>query len=364
VMSFGGESLPFPTTPQAHQQATNPASGAPGVAKLSGDGSTLVWGTVIGLPDGPTNARIDDIELGVDGCVFAAGSFGNPGWATTPGALSDAPSATSGHAFKLLSDGSGLVWSVALGGCCGGGQGYDNVSVDEAGQAWLLGVTILPGWPTTPDAYQQELSGSAFASDLVLTKLDTFGEQLDYSTYFGASNSGEQPYQVGVDELGRPRIAFFTDSGGLPTQPWVYQPNFGGKGDYAVAGFDIPARPWRVLGGGSQVVGSSPNLAAAGDQTPGAPTRFALRGAKPGAAVWLVAGGTRIDLQILGGTLIPLPGPIFPGQADAAGAEDWSLPWPSQALGTDLWFQAWCVDFGMPELFSWTNGMRALVIGG
>ncbi len=369
VVVVGSASLqatdPFIATPGAFQTDRDGSFPA-GVMRLSPDGSELRWATMLGDACCLINTNALALAVGKDDTVVVGGNAGTAAtFPVTPNAFPGNPSNDErlGFVTKFSADGSSLVWSAVLGGT-GASQSVNRVSIDEAGQVWAAGTTIWPEWPTTPDAFQPVFNGPALSADATLTKYGPFGETLDYSTYFGAPSSGERSIGLGLDPLGRPRLALTNDVAQLPTQPWVYEPNKPGGLDYAVAGFDVPSRPWRVLGGGSMTIGSAPNLAGGGDFQSGADVRLSVRAAKPFTPVWLVAGLAQVDLPILGGLLIPNPASLLPATTDDRGAQDWILPWPSPPLTKDVWFQAWCFDAAMPDLFSWTNGMRALVNGG
>src|SRR5208283_3574796 len=85
---------------------------------------------------------------------------------------------------KFNASGSALLYSTYLGGNnSDGGQG---ISVDSSGNAYVTGYTSSPNFPTTSGAYQTALGGSENA---FVTKLNSSGSALLYSTYFGGNAS-------------------------------------------------------------------------------------------------------------------------------------------------------------------------------
>jgi uncharacterized protein (TIGR03437 family) len=83
---------------------------------------------------------------------------------------------------KLSADGTKLVFSTYLGGS------YDDVAtgiaVDSGGNAYVVGATIGPDFPTV-NAFQS--SNTTFGNISFVSKIDTGGRKLLFSTYLGGS---------------------------------------------------------------------------------------------------------------------------------------------------------------------------------
>jgi hypothetical protein len=61
-----------------------------------------------------------------------------------------------------------------------------------AGRAYVTGITRSPDFPTTPGAFDTSFNGGQTRDeDVFVTKLNSAGSALDYSTYLGGSTSDD-----------------------------------------------------------------------------------------------------------------------------------------------------------------------------
>ena len=104
----------------------------------------------------------------------------------------------------------GLVYSTYLGGS--GVDGGDGIALDTIGNAYAVGVTDSPNFPTTAGAFQTAPGGG---DDGFVAKLNPTGSGLVYSTYLRGSGT-DTSQVVGVDTIGNAYIAGRTDSGNFP----------------------------------------------------------------------------------------------------------------------------------------------------
>ncbi len=79
-----------------------------------------------------------------------------------------------------------LVYSTFLGGS--GGESGFGIAVDTSGNVYLTGDTSSSDFPTTPGAYQRTFGGGI---DVFVTKLNSTGSALVYSTYIGGNSPSE-----------------------------------------------------------------------------------------------------------------------------------------------------------------------------
>jgi len=164
-----------------------------------------------------------------DGNVYVTGQTISSPFPTTPGAYQVAFGG-GGDAFvtKLNSTVAAVIYSTYLGGT--GGDFGEAIAVDAGGNAYVTGSTH-GGFPTTPGAYQVTYGGGF--DDAFVTKLNSTGDALVYSTYLGGVNS-DSGFSIAINGSGR---AFVTGRtyGGFPTTPEAYQRTFGGQFDAFVA---------------------------------------------------------------------------------------------------------------------------------
>ncbi len=132
---------------------------------------------------------------------------------------------------KLNIDGTVLVYSTYLGGS-GRDYGYC-IAVDGAGNAYVTGETWSVNFPLRSALYQN-LRGSW---DAFITKLNTSGTALIYSTYLGG-NSYDEGWGIAVDNAGNAYVTGRTFSTDFPIRNALY-PNFEGASDAFIVKFNV-----------------------------------------------------------------------------------------------------------------------------
>jgi hypothetical protein len=116
----------------------------------------------------------------------------------------------------------GLGYSTFLGGTSH--ESPAALAVDAAGNAYVVGFTQSPNFPTTPGAFDR--TGSASNNlDAFVTKLNATGTALVYSTFIGAGNS-EWGRAIAVDAAGDAYIAGQTKSSSFPTTGGAFDRTF------------------------------------------------------------------------------------------------------------------------------------------
>jgi N-acetylneuraminic acid mutarotase len=214
IATLGGwtTSDDFPTTPGAYQ-TEYAGTGDVAVAKLSADGSDLIFGSYWG------DAGVDESD------GFAVDSAGNTYFTGywIPG--------FSFWAFvaALSPDGSQQLFRRNLGGSVPG-PGDENantsgfgVAVDGSGNIYVTGYTRAADFPTTPGAYRTSIE--AF-EDGFMTKLSPMAQSIIYSTYIPGGVS-DYPYDIAIDQSGNAYITGNTSSSDYPTTPGVFQSSCG-----------------------------------------------------------------------------------------------------------------------------------------
>jgi MYXO-CTERM domain-containing protein len=154
-------------------------------------------------------------------------------------------------AFVAKFDSSGsLVYSTYLGGS--GNDQATAVAVDSSGNAYVVGFTASTDFPTV-SAYQATIASSF--SDAFVTKLNSSGSSLTYSTYLGGGGTfaASQAYAVAVDSSGQAYVGGDTSSSSFPTYS-AYQASIAGSDDAFVTKFNAAGSALlysTYLGGGS-----------------------------------------------------------------------------------------------------------------
>ncbi len=111
-----------------------------------------------------------------------------------------------------------------------GGSGFDEgngIAVDSLGNAYATGSTVSTNFPTSNPL--QASNGGGF--DAFVTKLNTAGSALVYSTYLGGNSDFDQGFGIAVDSLGNAYATGFTASTNFPTSSNPFQGSNGGSGD-------------------------------------------------------------------------------------------------------------------------------------
>jgi hypothetical protein len=190
------------------------------VAKLSPDGSRLIYSTYLGGrdTDGATGIAVDSTGQAYITGVTSSRNF------PTVNALRSAHAGGFLDAFvaKLNSAGSQLLYSTYLGGT-GEDRGL-RVAVDAAGNAYVTGDTDSNDFPTVNPLQPSNRGGS----DAFVAKVNPTGSAIVYSTFFGGGGL-DGGTSIAVDSNGIAYVTGFTASNDFPlTTPT--QQLFGGGG--------------------------------------------------------------------------------------------------------------------------------------
>ncbi|HYK21451.1 MAG TPA: SBBP repeat-containing protein [Pyrinomonadaceae bacterium] len=204
----------FPVTPGAFQTSFNGVNDA-FVTKLNSTGTALVYSTFLG---GSGTDRGSGIAVNTAGNAFVSGVSDSSNFPVTPGAFQSVKAAGQDAFITQLNvAGSGLVYSTYLGG--DGNDFGNDIALDTAGNASVVGLTGSTVFPTTADAIQSGYGGN---NDAFITRLNTTGTALVFSTYLGGSN-GDNALSISVDPAGSIYVTGTTSSADFPTTPGAFQ---------------------------------------------------------------------------------------------------------------------------------------------
>lgn len=231
----GSTSSPsFPVTTGAFQTVCHDCvdtgtsqSGGAFVTKLNSTGSALVYSTYLG---GSTNDGASGIALDASDNAYITGGTSSSNFPVTSGGFQPIydSSGTNSDAFvtKLNPQGSALIYSTYLGGSSGGGQ----IVVNSAGNAYVMGGTQSPTFPTTPGAFATSCKNCGPGQDAAghplqvafVTEFNPSGSALVYSTFLGGSDA-DFPYGMALDASGNIYVTGYTYSNDFPVTAGAFQ---------------------------------------------------------------------------------------------------------------------------------------------
>ena len=186
------------------------------LTKISSATNTVVYSTYLG---GSAYDTGEGIAVDADGNAYVTGATSsNTNFPVTAGAFQTTSggndSSCSGNALgcydayvtKFNPAGNGLVYSTRIGGSRP--DNGEEIHVDDSGQVYLLGITSSTNFPT--------LNGLGYpftccATDLFISKFNSAGSALIYSTYYG-SETWEIWADMAVDSAGTVYLTGATDA--------------------------------------------------------------------------------------------------------------------------------------------------------
>jgi uncharacterized repeat protein (TIGR03803 family) len=222
------------------------------VSTLNTAGSALLYSTYLG--GGVPAAGGEALNLGsgiaidTSGNAYVTGSTYCTDFPTTTGAFQSTYGGTpccgplpNAFVSKFNTRGSALLYSTYLGGS--GGSGGSGIALDAANNANVTGNAFGTGFPTTPGAFQTTFGGNR---DAFVSKLNSTGSALLYSTYLGGSGA-ENGSGIAVDASGNAYVTGVTESSNFPVTPGAFQIALGGQADAFVAKIsmaNVPSVVW------------------------------------------------------------------------------------------------------------------------
>ena len=212
----------------------------------------LHWATYIGATVGDVGDLATTVRRAPNGDLIVTGNAENITFPTTPGAYTPpgGPNGSDPFVARFRSHDGALLWSSVLGGPSTQ-ERPTSLAIDSEGRPIVVGTTDLPGFPTTPGAFDTTFDGPS-GSNIFVFKLSAAGDNLDFSTFLGPV--GAVAHGVAVDSQDRPVVVGTTPQG-FPTTPgtlqpgWVAGPSF--ESFVAKLDFSGSALDWSTLLGGA-----------------------------------------------------------------------------------------------------------------
>jgi len=225
-------STDYPTSSNAFDRTYNGDVGTFGdcfISRLNNSGTEIVYSTYLG---GSGDERGFAIVSDSDGGAFVTGWTSSTNFPTTVGAF-DTSFNGSEDCFitHLNGTGSQLIYSTLVGGL-GEDDGRGIIRI-ENGEVFVVGVTTSTNFPTTVTAFDTLYNGSM---DCFITRLNSTGSQLMYSTFIGGSgNDGSTSIVDGGNNS--VVIGGATSSSNFPVTSGAYDTIYQGGGTYGYDGF-------------------------------------------------------------------------------------------------------------------------------
>lgn len=195
------------------------------VTKLNPTGDAIVYSTYLG---GNLVDQGNAIAVDSSGNAYITGFTASGNFPTTFGAFQTSrKSLKDTFVAKLDASGSSLLYSTYLGGSLASDQG-NGIAIDSSGNTYVTGLTASNQFPTTADVVQASIGGGA--GDAYVTKLNSTGTALVYSTYLGG-RAADQGNAIAVDSSGNAYVCGGTLSNNFATTAGAVQTSYGGLGD-------------------------------------------------------------------------------------------------------------------------------------
>ncbi|MEO8295319.1 MAG: SBBP repeat-containing protein [Gemmatimonadota bacterium] len=240
-LGSSSDSGSFPASWFVNGAQPNRAGGLDGVvAKISPDGSQVLWATYIGgSADEAEEASIKVNAQGEAYVLYTSGSIDAP----TPNGFSHTLHGPRDvYLVKLSRNGDQLLFGTFLGGSSGEHVETHELILDSQSNPVIATGTNSPDFPTTPGAFQPGLGGiggvgfgqgTNYGGDIFVAKISADGSQLLAATYVGGPE-GEGAEGIGIDAQDNVYVSGVTYSPNLAFLSGGYQPQIGGDADLII----------------------------------------------------------------------------------------------------------------------------------
>ncbi len=194
------------------------------VTKINSSGTALIYSTYLG---GSGDDYGNGIALDSSGNAYIVGQTYSEDFPSTGGICG--PGCLTGYVFvtKLNSTGSALTYSNLYGGQAVS-QG-NAIVLDSSLNAYITGYTAASDFPTTAGVFQPVCAScSTLLPDIFITKINSGGTALVYSSFLGGNNA-DLGYALALDSSLNAYVTGYTISTNFPTTPGAYQTTIGAQ---------------------------------------------------------------------------------------------------------------------------------------
>jgi hypothetical protein len=192
------------------------------VTKLNPTGSAFVYSTYLGGSRGDLG---NGIAADASGNAYVTGSTSSTDFPTANALQATQGGVTDAFVSKLNSTGSALIYSTYLGG--NSFEDGNAICVDGSGNAYVAGDTRSANFPTV-NPIQAAFGGGSNTGDAFVSKINSSGSALVYSTYLGGSGD-DKATGIAVDSSGNAYVAGVTNSTNFPTSNPIQAASGGGN---------------------------------------------------------------------------------------------------------------------------------------
>lgn len=220
----------FPTTAGAFHTAYSGGIYDPFLFKLTASGNAFIYSTLMGNAQDDYGAGLEIDDLGNAYVVGQSSGI----YPTTAGAYQTAYAGGTWDVFvtKFNTTGSAVIFSTMLGGPSE--DHSHSIQVDAAYNVYIGGMAKT-GFPTTAGCYDATFNGGQW--DMYVTKMNSNGTALIYSTYVGSPGADWTWNGLEIDNSGNAYCVGYVESG-FPTTAGAYQTSYGG-GSFDVGIFKL-----------------------------------------------------------------------------------------------------------------------------
>lgn len=218
-------STDFPVTFKGYQRTGGGCSGGGGggsgfVTHFSADGTTLKYSTYFGGLVGNLPTNILSITVSQTSNNAYITGYDQTGTLATTGAFQttlDAGGDQGAFVTKFTTDGAHLLFSTYVRATTAGTVIGNSIALDRNGNSYITGAAETTSLPLTRGAFQKTFGGGI--SDAFVTKVNTTGAGLIYSSYLGGSDTTQLEYgsQIIVEFTFGAYVVGTTGSTNFPT---------------------------------------------------------------------------------------------------------------------------------------------------
>jgi hypothetical protein len=189
------------------------------LAKLSSDGSTVLWARYLGGSADDSNQNSVRVDANDNPYILLTTTSGDA--QTSPGAYDSSYGGNGDlYVFAAAPNDGGLRWATHLGASGNESTETHEFAVDAAGNCYVAAATSSMDFPTTVGAFDTSFNGGN--NDAFAAKISADGTTLLGSTFIGG-NGSDRPEGVAVGADGSVYFTGTTTSTDFPVTADAYQ---------------------------------------------------------------------------------------------------------------------------------------------